>query len=351
MVTLYVASSDPYSGKTLVSLVLGTRWQRQGRQVGYLKPLGLLPVVVGNEVTDEDALFVAQQLGCESAPSRLCPVILSPELCHADPKDIRRRVKEAFAANSGDKEVMLVGGLGSVLTRGSTVGLDGPSVAALLDAKVLLVARSDSFLAVDGVIAAHRAMGDRVVGAILNRVPARHRGIIEKEVVPCLNDKGVRVLGLLPDDPILSSVSVREIAEATGGELLCAEEAAQELVENFVVGAMGVESALRHFRQSPRKCVITGGDRSDIQLAALETPTRCLILTGHLHPSHTVVARAQELGVPVVLVREDTVTTVTTIERLVGKQRVRQPQKIDHALAECEAHLDLATLDSALGLV
>ena len=38
----------------------------------------------------------------------------------------------------------------------------------------------------------------------------------------------------------------------------------------MLVGAMSVESALSYFRRKPNKAVITGGDRADIQLAALE---------------------------------------------------------------------------------
>lgn len=350
MVALYVTSTDAYSGKTLTCLVLGTRWQRQGRGVGYMKPLGLLPVTVGDQVTDEDAWFVAKQFAIRASPSDLCPVLLSPELCHADRQALRRRVREAFKTTSGDRDVMLVGGLGSVLSRGATFGLDAPTVAELLGTKVLLVAKCDSFLAVDGVVAAHRALGDRLCAVILNRVADRQRDLIAREVVPCLEELGMLVLGMIPDDPKLSSVTVREIAEVTGGEMLCSDEAADELVENFVVGAMGVDRALRYFRQTPRKCVITGGDRSDIQFAALETSTRCLVLTGHLQPSHRVLARARDLKVPVLLVRDDTLTTVATLERLLGRQRVREQQKIEHALNQFEDHLDLAKLDSALGL-
>jgi len=350
MVTLYIASSEPYAGKTLTSLVLGTRWQRQGRRVGYLKPLGILPVTVDNQVTDEDAQFVAHHLHLRSAPADLCPLLLGPEVCRLDPQQAQARIKQAFAACSAGVEVMLVGGAGSLLTRGAMLELDGVSLARMLDAKVLLVGRCQSFLDADSIIACYKALGDRLVGVILNLVPPRERDRIWDDVVPCLEARGIPILGVLPQDPILQSVSVRELAEATGGELLCGGEAAEELVENFVVGAMNVERALRYFRRTPRKCVITGGDRSDIQLAALETPTRCLILTGDLRPSHTVLARAQELRVPVLLVRDDTLTTVTTIEEMLGKLRVRQPRKIEHALEQFESHLELAELDLALGL-
>jgi BioD-like phosphotransacetylase family protein len=40
-----------------------------------------------------------------------------------------------------------------------------------------------------------------------------------------------------------------------------------------MVGAMSAENALSYFRRKAHKVVITGGDRPDIQLAALETST------------------------------------------------------------------------------
>ncbi len=350
MVTVYVGSSEPYAGKTLACLVLGMRWQQQGRRVGYMKPLGLLPVAMGNETTDEDAQFVAQHLRLEASPAHLCPILLSEKTCHMEVEEARRKVKDAFAATSRGVDVMLVGGSGSLVSRGSLLGLDGASVAEMFDAKVLLVCRCRSLLDADSIIASHGALGDRLVGVILNLVPPGQKDRIRDDVVPCLEERGMTVLGLVPVDPVLHSVSVREVAEATGGELLCGTEAAEELVENFVVGAMGVDRALHYFRRTPRKCVITGGDRSDVQLAALETPTRCLILTGDLRPQHTVLARAEELGVPVLLVRDDTLHTVTTIEEMLGKLRVREPKKIARAVEQFEARLDLAKLDAALGL-
>ena len=53
-------------------------------------------------------------------------------------------------------------------------------------------------------------------------------------------------------------------------------------------------------RKARNKAVITGGDRADIQLAALETSTKCIVLTGDLYPNAIILARAQECGVPIV---------------------------------------------------
>jgi len=351
MVVVYVASSEPYSGKTLTCTVLGLRWQRQGRRVGYLRPLGVMPVRVGGELADEDAVFVAKQLKLDTPISQLCPVLLGPDMCHADPEALRKKLQESFRAASQGKDIMLLNGTGAVISRGSMVGLDGASVVEMLNASAVLVARCNSFLEVDGILAAQRLLGKHLAGVILNRVSIHQREEIEDHVVPCLGGRGVRVFGLLPEDSVLHSVSVSELAEATAAEALSGTEAMDQLVENFVVGAMSVEGALRYFRRTPRKCVITGGDRSDIQLAALETPTRCLILTGGMRPSHTVLARAQERRVPVLLVSGDTLSTVGIIDELVGKLRIRDPNKIEHAVHQFEQHLDLAQLDTVLGLV
>ena len=60
------------------------------------------------------------------------------------------------------------------------------------------------------------------------------------------------------------SISVGQLARGLGGEIVCAPEASEELVEYLMVGAMNVDSALTYFRRKPNKAVITGGDRSDI---------------------------------------------------------------------------------------
>jgi hypothetical protein len=95
--------------------------------------------------------------------------------------------------------------------------------------------------------------------------------------------------------------------------------------------------------------VVTGGDRPDIQLAALQTSTRGLVLTGGLHPSAVILKRAQELGIPVLLVGGDTLSVVEEVERLKGRLRVRGEMKIAKARELFAKHVDLARLCDILG--
>ena len=143
---------------------------------------------------------------------------------------------------------------------------------------------------------------------------------------------------------MLSSVSVKEISELLGGQIICAEDKVNELVETFMVGAMGQEQALKFFRRKANKAVITGGDRADVQLAALETSTKCLILTGNFQPSTIVLGRAEELGVPMILVNFDTLTAVEKVGEIIGRVRFHEIKKIDKMVEVVRKYVDIDRL-------
>ncbi|OGO05693.1 MAG: hypothetical protein A2Y60_03680 [Chloroflexi bacterium RBG_13_54_9] len=115
-----------------------------------------------------------------------------------------------------------------------------------------------------------------------------------------------------------SLLSVGELAKHLEGEILNCPERSEELVENLMVGALSVDSGLDYFRRKTNKAVITRGDRPDIQMAALETSTKCLILTGNISPMPIVLHRATEKGIPIIVVKEDTVSTLRHIEEALG---------------------------------
>ena len=73
--------------------------------------------------------------------------------------------------------------------------------------------------------------------------------------------------------------SVGELAKHLGGEIVNCPERSEELVENLMLGALSVDSGLDYFRRKTNKAVIARGDRPDLQMAALETSTKCLILS------------------------------------------------------------------------
>ncbi len=202
----------------------------------------------------------------------------------------------------------------------------------------------------DDALAAKSRLGDSLLGIIINRVPSISEDFVNSLVSPYLEEQGIPVLGTLPEVRGLAAISVAELIEILDAEVLTDHYDPQSLVENLTVGAMTADAALRRFRKQTNKAVITGGDRTDIQLAALETSTSCLVLTGNLRPSPLIVKQAEEFGVPVLLVRPNTMEAIEQIEIVFGKTRLGQPKKLAQFQELLKENLDLERLYQALDL-
>ena len=87
--------------------------------------------------------------------------------------------------------------------------------------------------------------------------------------------------------------------------------------------------------------VVTGADRTDIQLAALEASTQCLILTGLGEPLSQLIHRAEELEVPILKVELDTLSTVEIIEQAFGHVRIHESIKAAYAFQLVQEHVNL----------
>ncbi len=149
------------------------------------------------------------------------------------------------------------------------------------------------------------------------------------------------MLGSIPPMRELRAFRVREMAEALGAEVLNGERGMDEQVEKVMIGAMAPETALMYMRRMSRKAIITGGDRADIQLAALSTDTSCLVLTGGLYPPKPVVAKAYEVGVPILVTRHNTMEAAEMIDRLIARIDPDDKDKITKIADMVKRYVDL----------
>jgi len=356
MKALYVTSLHAFSGKTALCLGLGRRFQADGYKVGYLKPLSTQPWQVGGQVADEDADFVRRTLELSEDLCDLVGVVLTRDLLQRElsgeaPPDLLARVKAAFGRISADKDIVLLEG-GASLREGFSVGLGTPVVAEALNASALAVTYfHDRMSLLDDLLVAKLRLGERLLGVMVNKVPDEEMGFVVNIARPYLERRDIPLLCALPLRQQLQAISVGELADVLKAEFLALPEKRDVLIEHLVVGAMSVEQALPRIRRIPgTKAVITGGDRADMQLVALETATKCLVLTGHLRPVPEVLRRAEEVGVPVLLVRGNTMETVEAIERVFGKTRLGQATKLRQFEALLAEHFDFERLYEGMGL-
>lgn len=348
---LYVGSTQEYAGKTLLSLALAKIWTGRGLSVGYVKPMGKIPAMEDGRLVDEDASFLAKELGLPPPPEAACPVVVTQDLLisayRGQPLRLRERVARSVEEAAARWEVLLLGGAAN-LRDGIFLGLSPLEIIRSFDCGVLLVDRFDGERSMDQILWASQVLGRRLLGVVLNRVSPAQEAFVRDPVVPHLASKGIRVFGAVPVDPLLDSVSVAALAAALSATVEAGAGRLDTMIERFCVGAMDAESALRTFRRIPRKAVVTGGSRADIQLAALETDTRCLVLTGGVPPGDPIRHWAEERGIPILACREDTMATLERLEKLLGRQRIREREKVERGVGLIDAHVDAGAILSAL---
>lgn len=335
MKAVFVGSESEYSGKSLVCLCLGRRLKEKGLKVGYFKPYGTLPCLRCDQEFDEDAELLKEQLDLAEDALDISPVVRTHELriraLRGELKDVRKTIMAAWEKVSAGKDVMLIGG-GRTMNEGWWLDYPIMDFIREVGARTLMIERYDETRGLSSALAWRSYLGDGYIGLILNRLDPDHLEHIEKLVVPFLEKKNVPVLGIIPTDRTLASMSVADISRAIGGQMYTASDQADMLVQNMLVGAMNLDAAAARFRKVHNKAVITGGDRIDLQVAALETSTRCLILTGGIAPHPLILSKADEMKVPVIVVQEDTLAVVEKLDSLVGRPRIREPEKIKRAM-------------------
>jgi len=356
--SIYVAlSCRECFGKTALCIGLSLIFKENGLKVGYFKPLGWGDFNYKGLKTDEDAALMKETLGLKEGVQTIAPILLNyhylEKLSLMDREVLLETIEESYRKVSEDKDIVLIEALHEVC-RGGFMNLSVPEIARELGSRILLVSSVQRDYMVDEILLEKTRIvesGIGFLGLVMNNVSVAAMDRVRRLYIPILERSGVRTWGVIPETPEMSSPTGLEVKEQLRAEVLTREDRLEEvLVENYLVGAMTPDSALRYFRAAPRKAVITGGDRPDICLVALETDTSLLILTGNLRPSPVVLNRARERGVPVLLVPYDTYTTVNMLRDIAGKIKFGDLKRIRLAKELIAKNVDWRGMLKELGV-
>ncbi|MCX8027211.1 MAG: phosphotransacetylase family protein [Thermodesulfovibrionales bacterium] len=352
MTTVYIGSKNSHTGKTFFTIGLGLALIERGIDIGYIKPFGKTLIKKGKDIVDEDALFIKEALNLKEPIPIMSPFVYTFEYQNAIYEGVisnaRQKVMDAYNEMKS-KQLILIGG-GADLFEGTVLDIDGLSIIKETNAKTIIVDTWISELTLDTFVSHKQLLGENFLGAIINKVPANLYNHVKQKAVPFLNSKGITVFGVFKKDKVLEAITVRQLIEVLNGGVLCCEDKLDEFVENFSVGAMDVDTALSYFRKISNKAVITGAHRTDIQLMAMETSTKCIILTGGLFTNDVVIGRAKQKGIPIISVSTDTFTTVEKIEKIMGKTMIREKSKVTRSKEIIDNDFDMDTFLKSIGL-
>jgi BioD-like phosphotransacetylase family protein len=331
-----VISGDTLTGKTMVAIALAAKLREKKLSVGYFKPAGTKSYEYSTSEldVDEDAAIMKELLGMKQNLACICPIVRTKssydELLRIGHEKLMKQIKNCYSQISEGLDYMIVEG-----TKASWhlmhVDLSTPQIAKELNASVICLVNFPDITAIDDIllqINLFKQEGIENVSIALNMVPPMLKKTVSEDIGPFLEEKGINLVGIIYMNRELFSPTVREIQRALGGEMITGPNKMDLLIDQFMVGSMAPENALKWFRRVRDKAVITSGDRSDICLAALETDTNLLILTGGMGPDIGTVARARELGVPIMMTAHDTYTTGHIVDGLIGTVTAENKEKL-----------------------
>jgi hypothetical protein len=239
------------------------------------------------------------------------------------------------------------GGVGSVFDHSNA------TVAKLLDSGVIIVSSGGVGRPIDEIIlnkALFEKEGVKVIGAIINKVLPEKFDKINRLVRKGLARKGVKVLGVVPYNPVLSYPTIRQIIEETSFRLISGEQYLENTAAKMIVGAMEPHDAIKYIVED--SLLITPGDREDMIMTALGCHKKGqrkilvsgMVLTGGMLPAKSIMNVLIESKIPVLLAKEDTYKVVSEIHDLTIKLRPRDIGKINTVINLVKDNVDLKTI-------
>ena len=308
MGVLYIVSAEEAAGKTAICAGMAINLLNAGKTVGYLNPQA-----AEKSSADGDTDFMRKVLG-------LADVVNAPDV-------IKGRDIVLVEAILGEK----AGDSASEATYGAAKSMSARAIAV-----EAYSGQSSKY------IETYKGFGESFLGVVINKVPQSQLKRVKEEAGAQFGAAGIKVLGVIPENRTLLALTVGELAESIQGKILNNAEKSEELVENYMLGAMVVDSGLDYFGRKNHKAAVIRQDRPDMQLAALETSTNCLVLSGsHKPPVYNVLNKAESKGIPIITTETAVPDIVTGIENTLLNTRLHQEKKLVKLAEIIKQNLDM----------
>jgi len=283
-----------------------------------MKPLGDRLLYRKKRLWDYDAALITGVFCLEGNPEEMTLGFEHAKLKYMYDADAMKDKLREMASLAGEGKELLFVEAGESLAYGASVNLDAMSLASFLHARLVIVACGSESTIVDDLAFVKRYVdisGVDLAGVIVNKV--RNIEDYRSTHLDDVTALGINVLGVVPFDAELTKLSVGHLAERLLAKVVAGEEGLSRKVSSIMVGAMSTNAALQNpLFKKEHKLVITGGDRSDLILAAIESSTSGIILTNNILPSANIISRAAERNIPLLLVPFDTYQTASQIESI-----------------------------------
>lgn len=356
--TLYVAATEPRSGKSAVSLGLMELLTRNIKKVAFFRPL--VDVDHSRGERDNTINLIRSQYGLDTEYEEMYGFTVteaSQLLAMGRHTEFIEGVMAKFQALGERADFVLCEG---VELEGATASFDfdiNVDIITNLGCPVVLVAGGRRAKGPDDLVRSikvyHESLVDRkcdIVATIVNRVNPDNLEDVERKLLKKKIGRG-ELLYVIPNNENLGNPSVGEVARLLNAEILYGEKNLTRHVRSFTIAAMQLRNLLERIEYGT--LIITPGDRSDVVLACLAAVQSMtmpnisgIMLTGGLVPESPVqkVIEGFQDSVPIIAVGENTYQAAIRVENIHASITPDNTRKIVQALAVFERHVNMEEL-------
>jgi len=357
--TIFIASAEPWAGKSIIAIGLINMLLRKTKNVSYLKPI-ITEQEAGKKEVHVEAVLEHFSLPVEYNDA-YC--FTRQEVLHRnDPESWDEMINTIIARYKKLEEssdfVVIEGS--DFVGEGIAFEFDSnTAIARNLGAPVLLVTTGEQKSTAQivssalGILHNFQDREVQVLGIIVNRVQQEQVNDV-KQLLAMQLPKDI-ILSVIPWEQGLQSPTMKEIKEALNARLILGEELLSNHVDNFVTGAMMLPNFLPYIKEN---ClIVTPGDRGDIIIGALQANLSAnypkvsgIVLTAGTEPEEPIIRLMNGLQtvVPIIAVETGTFETTNQVANIHSRITVDNKQKIELAINTFEKYVDVSALDDKI---
>ena len=356
---IYIATSEPNSGKSIVALGLMRMLLAKTAKVGYFRPI-IDSNIEGQKDNHINTILSHFNLDIkyEEAYAFSRSEFISKRNADKD-GEILDVIIEKYKALEDRNDFMLVEGT-DFSGEGTAIELDvNILMAQNLGLPTVIVSSGIGKSLEEFISGLHLAYdsfnekGVKVSAVIANKVQQKNIEVIVNSVEKNL-PKNI-VVNAIPIIPSLKNPTLKEIVKCVDAKVLFGQESLNNQSSSFTVGAMQLRNYLTHLEED---ClVITPGDRADIILGALQANISSnyprisgIVLTGGLVPEETIIKliKGLQLITPILSAKEGTFEVANKIGDIRSHMYADNKEKIILSINTFEEYCDVEKLSDQL---
>jgi len=357
--TIFIASAEPGSGKSLVTIGLVNMLLCKTRKVGFFKP------VINSDPKEKKDIHIQTVLEYFKLPIR-----------YEDAYTFTRQEALQYIESESRGEMIdtiiskfkkIEEGYDFTVLEGSDFTSEGVAfefelnllIAKNLGSPALLVLSGENKTNVQVINESLNFFHNfknhevQVLGIIVNKVQPGQVDIIRELLSAQLPED--TILSVIPSDPGLQNPTIKDVYENLHGKLLFGEAYLNNRVDNFVTGAMQLPNFLSFIKENV--LIVTPGDRGDIIIGSLQANLSSsypkvagIVLTGSIMPEEPIMRLVEGLHnvVPIISVELGTFQASARVGAIKARITADNPKKIQLAIDTFNKYVDVNTLDKSI---